>query len=106
MCPFKVVCKIGIISYKLLLHKEYRLHHVLALVGISREALICGTGTARMACQMSPISSWWALESPLTLARRGTCSKPSGGQGGGGGAIVDRVAVAAIGVFNTNPTRP
>ncbi len=31
-----------------------------------------------------PTSSWWALETPLTLARRGSGRRPSGGHGGGG----------------------
>jgi hypothetical protein len=29
-----------------------------------------------------PTSSWWALKTPLTLARRGSCRRPSGGRGG------------------------
>ena len=32
-------------------------------------------------------SSWWAMETPLTLARRGSAKRPSGRHGGGGGAI-------------------
>jgi len=46
-----------------------------------------GTRTARGGCQMPPPYSWWALETPLTLARRGSGRRPSGGHGGGGGAI-------------------
>ncbi len=34
-----------------------------------------------------PTSSWWALETPLTMARRGLGRRPSGGHGGGGYAI-------------------
>ncbi len=37
---------------------------------------------------MPPTSSWWALETPLTLARCSSDMRPSGGHcGGGGGAI-------------------
>ncbi len=36
---------------------------------------------------MSPTSSWWALETPWILARRGSGRRPSGGHCGGGGAI-------------------
>ncbi len=36
---------------------------------------------------MPPTSSWWALETPVTLARCGSSKMPSGGHGGGGGAI-------------------
>jgi len=36
---------------------------------------------------MPPTSSWWTLETPLTLARRGLGMRPGGGHGGGGGAI-------------------
>jgi hypothetical protein len=48
-----------------------------------------GTMTARGGWQMPPppTSSWWALETPVTLARRGSCMRPSGGHGGGGGVI-------------------
>ena len=31
--------------------------------------------------------SWWALETPVTLARCGSDKRPSGGHGGGGGVI-------------------
>ncbi len=31
---------------------------------------------------MPPTSSLWALETPLTLARRGSGMRPSGGRGG------------------------
>ncbi len=34
-----------------------------------------------------PTSSWWALETPLALARCGSDKRPSGGHCGGGGAI-------------------
>ena len=34
-----------------------------------------------------PTSSWWALETSLTLARCGSCRRPSGGHGGGCGVI-------------------
>ncbi len=34
-----------------------------------------------------PTSSRWALETPLSLARRGSGRRSSGGHGGGGGAI-------------------
>jgi hypothetical protein len=33
-------------------------------------------------------SSWWALETPLTPARRGSERRPSGGHGGGGGGTI------------------
>ena len=36
---------------------------------------------------MPPTSLWRELETPLTLARRGSGRRPSGGHGGGGGAI-------------------
>ncbi len=57
-----------------------------APTGIGRVALVNGTGAARGRCQMSPPTSlWWALETPLTLARRGIDKRPSGGHSGGCG---------------------
>jgi hypothetical protein len=40
-----------------------------------------------------PTSSWWALETPVTLARSGSGRRPSGGHGGGGGAIGGEIAL-------------
>ena len=36
---------------------------------------------------MPPTSSWWALETALTMARRGSGRRPIGGHGGGGDAV-------------------
>ena len=40
-----------------------------------------------------PTSSWWALETPVTMARSGSGRRPSGGHGGGGGAIRGEIAL-------------
>ena len=56
--------------------------------------------TAEGVAGCPPTSSWWALKTPLTLARRGLERRSSGGQGGGGDTIGDRTAAAAIGFFH------
>jgi hypothetical protein len=52
---------------------------------------------------MSPTSSWWALETPSTLARCGLDRRPSGGYGGGGGAIGGEIVpqLPSHVIFNT-----
>jgi len=50
-----------------------------------------------------PTSSWWALETHLIMVRRGTGTRPNGGQDIGGDAIVDRAASAATGIFQRQP---
>jgi len=54
-------------------------------------------------CRMPSTSSWWALETPLILARRGSGKRPSGGHGGGCNTIEDRTVAAAIGVIQHQP---
>ena len=39
-----------------------------------------------------PTSSWWALVTPMTLARRGSGRRLSGGRCGSGGAIGGEIA--------------
>jgi hypothetical protein len=53
-----------------------------------------------------PTSSWWALETPLTLARCGSGRRPSGGRCGGGGAIGGEIAPPPPTQVFLNTARP
>ena len=41
-----------------------------------------GPGLLAEDASSPPTTSWWALETPVTLARRGSGKRPSGGRGG------------------------
>ncbi len=53
-----------------------------------------------------PTSSWWAIEAPLTLARRGLGRRPSGGHGGGGCAIGGEIVQQPLSHVFFNTARP
>jgi hypothetical protein len=54
-----------------------------APAGIGREVLVLvGPGLLAEDARCPPTSLWWALETPVTLARRGLGRRPSGGRGG------------------------
>ena len=60
----------------------------MAPTDIGREVLVRWNHGCSREMQDAPTSSWWALETLVTLARRGSSGRtPSGGHGGGGGAI-------------------
>ncbi len=53
------------------------------------------------AVRCPPTFSWWALEIPVTLIRRGSCKRPCGGRGGGCNRSERRscAAIATTGVL-------
>ncbi len=53
-----------------------------------------------------PTSSWWALETPLNLARRGSGRGPSGEHGGGGCAIGGEIVQQPPSQVFLNTARP
>ncbi len=59
--------------------------------------------TAAESARYPPTSSRWALETPLTPARRGSGRRQSGGYGGGCSMIVDRTEAAATTVSKHQP---
>ena len=81
-------------------NNKLRLHRnsALARSGIGSWVRSEPTIAARIAGCL-PTSSRWALETPLNLARRRSCKKPSGGHGGGCSTLGDRIVAAATGVF-------
>ena len=58
------------------LHISYS--HSRRLLASAARSWSGGTGNARGECEMPPTSSWWALETLLTLARCGSGKKPRG----------------------------